>query len=907
MLKINRTQLNILLNVIIISLLLLPITISIAIAQDKVPTVTEQTDTQKVKVGILPFQINAPSNMDYLKKSLPSMLSENLKNEGAGTILMDLADVQSTALRDKFLNARIGDYLEQGEIQKIGLEKGVDYLVWGSLFIAGGQISIDAKVFNVVTSEPPVSFSGRAGAVENLFGAVNKISKEIGSEIFDRLLVSDVLIQGNKRIESDAVLRVVGVKKGDIFNAEALSKELKKVFAMGYFEDVRVDGKELDNGIVVIFNVSEKPSVRKIKFQGNHIYEDKEIQEVVQTGTGSILNAFKINEDIERIKTLYTDKNYHNCEITFTPKMLENNQADITLEIKEGEKLKIKTIEFDGNKFFKAKALKKVMKTDEKGFFSWITSSGELKRNELEQDVYRLESFYKDNGFIDAKISDPEVEFKKESIAVKFKIQEGRQFKFGKISFSGDLIVSEKELNKKLTIKASDLYSREKLRTNVFAITDIYSDRGFANADISPGIAKNDETKIVDINFSITKGSPVYLERILISGNTKTRDKVIRRQLEVYEQDLYSMSKIQKSVRNLRRIDYFENVDIKTSKGSSDDKLNIDVEITEKATGAFSFGGGYSSEDQLFGMISVSERNLFGRGQTISTKAEVSATSARYTISFTEPWLFDIPLSAGVDLYNWDKEYDYYDKDSKGGAVRFGYRIFDDTSFGVRYGYEDFTIENVQDIYTEVDPGQYITSSITTTLRYDSTNAMFNPTEGSDHSISVEYAGDWLGGEIEFTKYIAETGWYYPLFWKFTGFLHGKTGFLDDRAEGIEIDYERFYLGGINSVRGYDWQDINATPEGELEQRGGEKFIQFNAEVIFPIVEDINLAGVIFFDAGDSYLKDEDFALDELYTSYGGGFRWYSPMGPIRIEYGKILDGKEYSGGRWEFSMGGAF
>ncbi|MBF0573771.1 MAG: hypothetical protein HQK69_08430, partial [Desulfamplus sp.] len=412
MLKINRTKLNIFLNIFTLSLLLFLITISAANAQDKVlkPSQHQQTDNQKVKVGILPFQINSPSNMDYLKKSLPSMLSENIKTEGAETILVDLADVQSTALRDKFLNAQVGDYLEQGEIQKIGLEKRVDYLVWGSLFIAGGQISIDAKVFNVVTSEPPVSFAGRAGAVENLFGAVNKISKEIGSEIFNRLLVSDVLIQGNKRIESDAVLRVVGVKKGDIFNAEALSKELKKVFAMGYFEDVRVEGKERDNGIVVIFNVSEKPSVRKIKFQGNHIYEDKEIQEVVQTGTGSILNAFKINEDIERIKTLYTDKNYHNCEITYTSKMLENNQADITLEIKEGEKLKIKTIDFDGNKFFKPKALKKVMKTDEKGVFSWITSSGELKRNELEQDVYRLESFYKDNGFIDAKISDPEVE-----------------------------------------------------------------------------------------------------------------------------------------------------------------------------------------------------------------------------------------------------------------------------------------------------------------------------------------------------------------------------------------------------------------------------------------------------------------------------------------------------------------
>ncbi|MBF0302984.1 MAG: outer membrane protein assembly factor BamA [Desulfamplus sp.] len=882
--KTDKKQLTIVFNIIIVFVLLTFISISTAIAKEK------------VKVGIFPFEINAPSNMDYLKKNLPEMISENLKTQGAETIIIS-QDKQTVPINS----------LDYEMVKKLGLEQGLDYLIWGNLFIAGGQISIDAKLFNVIKANTPISFSARAGAIENLFAAVNTLSKQMSSDIFNRLLVSDVIIQGNKRIESDAVLKVVAIRKGDIFNVSELSKELKKVFAMGYFEDVRVEGKEVDNGIAVIFNVTEKPSVRKIKYKGNNVYEDQEIQEVVRTGTGSILNAFKINEDIERIKALYTDKNYHNCEISYTADMLENNQADITFDIKEGKKLKIEKIEFDGNKFFKHKALQKVMKTNEKGFFSWITSSGELKRNELEQDVYRLESLYKDNGFIDAKISDPEVKFEKESILVKFKIQEGEQFKFGTIGFAGDLIVPEEELNKKITIKEGDLYSREKLRTNVFAVTDVYSDKGFANADISPGIAKNDQTKIVDVKFNIQKGSPVYLERILISGNTKTRDKVIRRQLEVYEQDLYSMTKLQKSVKNLRRIDYFENVDIKTSKGSSDDRLNIDVQITEKATGAFSFGGGYSSEDQLFGMISITERNLFGRGQIIGTKAEISATSTRFTVSFTEPWLFDIPLSAGVDGYNWDKEYDYYDKDSKGGAVRFGYKILDDTSLGFKYGYEDFTIDNVQEKYTDVDEGHYVTSSLTTSLRYDSTNSPFNPTEGSDHTISVEYAGDWLGGEIEFTKYIAETGWYYPLFWKLTGVLHGKTGYLDDRTKDIEIDYERFYLGGMNSVRGYDWQDINATPEGEIEQRGGEKFIQFNAEVVFPIVQDVNLAGVVFFDAGDSYLKDEDITLDELYTSYGGGFRWFSPMGPIRIEYGKILEGKQYSGGRWEFSMGGVF
>lgn len=800
------------------------------------------------------------------------------------------------------------DDIDYRMIQNIGLAKGLDYLIWGSLFTTGGELSVDIRLFNVLALQDPIPYFGKAAAVENLYNVVTTLCREIGSDLFERQMIVSIDVEGNRRIEADAVLKVIDAKQGDVFKPAQLSNDLKRVFEMGYFEDVRIESREEEKGIGLHFIVTEKATVRKLKYVGNHVYEDDEVAEVVQTGTGSILNIYKINEDIQRIKALYTEKNYHNCEVTYTAEALDNNQADIVFTIKEGKKLKVETILFEGNHFFSDKEIKKVMETDEKGFFSWITSSGDLDRNQLDQDVYRIESLYKNNGFIDARISDPEVRFESEHIVVKFKIQEGEPYKVGTLLFKGDLIVSEDRLQETLKMKSGDLYSREKLRTNVFAVSDIYMNQGYANADIVPGIQKNDVEKVVDITFQIDKGNPVYIERVLISGNTKTRDKVIRRQILVIEQELYSMVKIQKSMKNLQRIDFFENVDIKTSKGSREDWLDLNVEVMEKPTGAFSFGGGYSSEDNLFGMISVSERNFRGRGQVLSAKAEVSASATRFSLSFTEPWMFDIPLSFGVDVYNWDKEYDYYDRDSKGGSVRFGYLVFDYTTAGFKYGYEDFTIDNVQEAYTDVDEGHYVTSSITLSMRYDSRNKPFNPTEGAQHTASVEYAGGFLGGEIDFTKYIVETGWYFPLFWKFTGFLHGRAGFLDDRSrDDIEIDYERFYLGGINSVRGYDWQDINATPEGEIEERGGEKFIQFNAEMVFPIVEDLNFAGVIFYDMGDTYLKDEDVALEDLYSSYGAGFRWYSPMGPIRIEYGKILNGNEYSGGRWEFSMGAAF
>lgn len=852
---------------------------------------------EKVTIGILPFAVHADKTLDKLGNSLPRMLSEKFQADGAATVLI----------------GKVPEGIDLGynKIKELGIQYGVDHLVWGSLFMAGGRLSIDARLAATFDVRPPSAYFAEAEGLENLFSAVNRVSSEISSVIFKRQFVTAVKLEGNRRIESDAVLRILAVKPGEIFNPATLSDDLKKIYKMGYFDDVRVESAQQDKGVELVFTVVEKPSVRKLKIKGNRIYDEKEITDVIKTSTGSILNIFKIDADVARIKALYTEKNYHNCVIRYQITPLDNNQADIEFSIDEGNKLRIESLVFEGNSFFTEKQLKKELKTKEKGFFFWITSSGDLDKNELDQDVFRLESYYKDQGFVDARVSDPEIVYGKTSISVKFKISEGIQYRIGTVDFKGDLIVPIGTLSAEIKSRGAELYSRKQLRSDVISLTDIYADKGYANAEVSPLIDRDREKKIVNITFNFEKKSPVYFERIIISGNTKTRDKVIRRQIKVYEQDLYSMSKLQASVKNLKRTDYFENVEVSTTRGSKEDRLDVHMNITEKPTGAFSFGGGYSSEDSVFGMVSVTERNLFGKGQIVSVRAEVSGTSTRYTLSFTEPWLFDIPLSAGFDIYNWDKEYDYYDKESKGVALRLGYMIFDFTSIGIKYGFEDFEISNVEDLYTSVDAGNYVTSSVTTTLKYDSRNKSFNATEGMIHSLSMEYAGDFLGGEIDFTKYIAESGVHFPILWKLTGLLHGKTGYLDDRSpDDIDIDYEKFYLGGINSIRGYDWQDINAGRNSEDKIRGGDKFVQFNFELNFPLLDDVGLAGVMFYDSGDVFASNEDISFNDLKSSYGAGIRWYSPMGPIRIEYGITLDDTDDSNAgdsRWEFSMGSSF
>ncbi len=851
---------------------------------------------EKISIGMLPFEVHSDGRIKNLGKIIPGMIADNLKKAGAVIVRLD--------------KVNITDFSDYAGLRKIGIQYGVDRIIWGSIFAIGGKVSIDTEMINSFDTGFPVSFYSEAKNIEGLYSSVKEITTHIAGAIFNKKIITKITVIGNKRIESDAILGEITLRPGDIFSIDAVNKNLKKIYKMGYFEDIRVESKQGDKGMEINFIVKEKPTVRKIRFTGNRVFEDKDLKDVVKTDTGSILNIFRLNKDVERIRKLYTDKNYHNCSINYTIIKLDHNQADIKFTIKEGKKLKVRKISFEGNKHFSDRKLKKVMKTEEKGFFSWITSSGDLDKTVLDQDVFRIEAYYKNHGFVDARVSDPKILYKKKGIYIKFKVKEGKQYKIGKIGFKGEFLISKKKMLKKTGLKPGTVFSRDGLRRAVISLTDIYADKGFANAEVLPSVKRNTKNRIIDILFILKKGMPVYFNRIVITGNTKTRDKVIRRQLRVYEKELYTKSGIQRSVNNVRRLDYFDAVNVKTVKTDKSNMVNLDINVTEKSTGAFSFGGGYSGADGAFAMASISQKNLLGRGQTLTLQAQLSSVSNKYILSFTEPWLFDIPLSAGFDLYDWNYEFDHYDKKSKGIALRTGYMLSDFVFVGLKYNFDDFKISNVDEDRTDVTPGKYVTSSLTASIRYDSRNNVFNPTRGSHHSASIEYAGNPLGGEIEFTKYIVETGWYHPLFWKFTGFIHAKAGYLDDRTKkSIDIDYERFYLGGIDSLRGFKWQDIDAGKSGSAIQVGGDKLIQFNAEITFPIVEKLRLVGVGFYDSGDVYRKDENINLGDLYSDYGLGLRWYSPMGPIRIAYGIVLNGHQYKSGkgRWEFSMGASF
>lgn len=856
---------------------------------------------QPPSVVILPFEIFSEKDLTYLQTEIPLALKKSLEQAGARVLLLDPLSAPEWKMQVASIEA----------IRGLSVQTGADHVIWGSLTWIGQQFSLDLKLFET-PAERSRPFAAEGKGIENLPTAVDKLAQELAVRIFKRKKILAINVDGNQRIEADAIKRVVKTQPGDIYNLKSLSDDLKAIYAMGYFDDIKIEAETQPDGMIVTFKIKEKPTLRKVLFSGiRWAFEDEEVEEVITAKRGTILNINVIQNDIDRIAELYKEDNYHNVKVDYKIYEHKDNQADIEYIIEEGEKFQIERIKFEGNTAFSDKELKRQMTTAEKNILSWFTSAGDLDENNLDQDVARLTSFYKNNGYMQARVGEPVVNFVGKEIEITIKIVEGPRFKVGKVALTGDLILSQEELSESLKISTEEFYNRETLRNDVLNLTDLYANQGYAYADVAPQVKQDPEKLVVDITFDVKKGQEVYFEEIIISGNTKTRDKVIRRQLRVYEQEIFSSRRLKRSIRNLYRLDYFEDVKVDTTKGSADDKMILKIDVAEKSTGAFSFGAGYGNADSLFGTISIAERNLFGRGQRLELKGTLGSKTQNVNLSFTEPYIYDIPLSGTINFYNWQYSYDEYDKDSFGVGLSFSYPIFNFTRARAGYILDLANISNIdnsapgsiQDL-----KGENVKSSITTGLSYDSRDSTFVPTRGATYGISFEFAG--LGGDIGFMKYIGETAYYIPLFWKFVVAPHIEAGYVNKTKDKKLPDYEKFYLGGIGSLRGFKRDDL-APRDGDGNSIGGDKYVQFNFDVTFPLLKDQGVYGDVFFDTGKVYGDNEKIELNpgDLRQSAGLGIRWLSPMGPIVFAYGFILDPKNRDSGpgNWEFSMASAF
>jgi outer membrane protein insertion porin family len=809
---------------------------------------------------------------------------------------------------DAYLRGNIK--FDQRRAIEIGKKMGVDFVVSGSLTQLGENLSFDAQIIDVSKEIALSGFSAQGKGLADVGTMAIKLKTEILTRAGLIQKIVKIEIKGNRKIEASAILQQIKSKAGKPFWEADISADIKTIFKMGFFLDVTADAISTPEGKEVTFTVQEKGLISDIRINGNKALSKGDIQEVLTIKVKQNLNQEKIKADVEKIKNLYETKGYNNAEIT--DKVEKDGEKDfrIIFDIKENGKIYVKSITFEGNEAYSSKELKNMMSSSEYTIFSFFSDSGMLKREQLKQDIQKLNAYYFNNGFINSQVGEPEITHDEKGIYIKIKIKEGKRFKFGKIEISGDSLIKPRpELLQALKIKEGNNYDRESLSKDIDFLTQACNDEGYAIADVNPKVNIREKEQLVDIDFQLKKGELVYINRINITGNAVTRDKVIRRQLEVVEGNLYSSSKLKNSYGNLNRLRYFEEVDFQTEKKPDKNEMDINIRVKEKNTGMFMVGAGYSATEQAIIMAQIVQQNFLGYGQILSLKASLGSTTNNYELSFTEPWLLDLPLWSQVTIWKYKRDYDSYSLDTQGAGFTLGYPIWEKISAYAGY---NFTINNIENInydtatsYIMDQAGQRIASSVTLSLGRDTTDDNIFPTKGTKTSISVQHAGTPLGGDTKFTKYSAGATAYYPLFWDMVFGAKGRIGYLqnnDDSDSRIPIN-ERYVLGGINSLRGLRYVGIRNS--GSSDVLGGTSMLVFNFELVFPFIKDAGMKGVVFFDAGNTW--DGGYYLDDLRQTVGLGLRWYSPIGPLRIEYGYVLNRKGLNDdamGRWEFTIG---
>lgn len=861
---------------------------------------------EKRVIAILPFEINVPGPTDRLRQQLQETLTRRMAQEGFSVVSPAEVNRHPKALFPR---------LDLQEITRIGKDLNANLVITGSLSQVGKTISLDVKVTDSTGIKPPFSIFVVEDDMDRLEDAANKASKSLLNQIAGVEQIEAVQVKGNQRVETEAILGVVESKSGEALDYDKLDRDLRAIYRMGFFKDVKIQTENGPKGKIVIFQVDEKPSIGNIVFSGNKKIKSDELSKESGIKQYAILNLSEIRQSVNRLKDYYRQKGYYKVEIKEKLEDLPRNEVGLTYEIDEGEKVYIYKIQFVGVTRFSDKELKKVMETSEKGLFSFIFDSGLLDRKKLEFDMQRIAAFYHNHGYLKARTGEPQITDKEgEGLIITVEVIEGDPYTVRDLSVKGDMLLPPEELLKLTRVKKEKFFSREVVRQDVLTLKDAYANEGYAYADVGPLIKEDDRTHEVDITYNITQGKKVRFERINITGNTETRDKVIRRELEVYEGELFSGEGLRLSTQNLHRLGYFEDVDVQTKQGSQDDSMILDLNVKERATGQFSVGAGYGGYEGGFATFQISQNNLFGKGQKLVGTVKVGGLIQEIDLKFTEPWLFDRRLSFGTDILKWKYEYPEYTKDAYGGALRLGFplKMIDRYTFGqVRYAYENADITDIaftaaQAIRDQI--GTTVTSSMLFSVTRDSKDRAINPTKGSVNVLSFEYAGGVLGGDVYFNRYEARSQWFFPLPWSTVFMAQGRIGYMERRPGGIMPNYQQYYLGGINSVRGYDTWSIGLTDPVTGQTIAGPKMMVYNFEYRFPLITEQGVLGVVFFDAGNVYGFRDTYSFSDIRKSTGVGVRWYSPMGPIRVEYGFIIDGRPQDpSGNLEFAIGGQF
>ena len=741
-------------------------------------------------------------------------------------------------------------------------------------------------------------------------------------------LIKAIKIQGNKRIEAPAIRGRISLKEGEPFIAEKIREQIRAVYQMGYFEDVRVETEPVAGGVAVIFVVTEKPFVTEILYDGNDNVKDEKLTEKLTVRPQSFLDQQQIKDSVERLRLLYEDEGYFSARIVPVIKSLDGERKSLTFFIKEGSRARIKTVAFDGAKAVPVKKLKKALVTREYFWLtSWYDDSGIYKKDELANDMERLRQVYLDEGYLTVQVGTPSVELSpdKQWFTIRFPIIEGPQFTYSKIGYQGQTIFSEQELRTGSKLTPGRVVKMAEIRDEVTRVTDLYGTKGYAFADVNPQILPDPASKTAAVTFEIKEEALVRIRNINISGNDKTRDKVIRRELRVNEAELIDTAAMKRSYERLKNLNYFETVEI-IPKQVDPNTVDLDVKVKEKSTGTFSVGGGFSSLDKLGLVADVTEGNLFGRGQLLKVRGQLGQRRSLGVVTFREPYLFDEAVSGQVDLFARETFFVSYFEERIGGDIVLGKWFSEYLSGSVSLLRERLTISNdlasklflggggttnvpVSDLPPLIQQqiGTTTTDAIILAIARDTRDLYLDPSNGARYGFTLEFAGGPLGGTNDFYKATGDSVWYFPVVWDTVFSPRARLGVAHAYESGSRLPVgDRFFVGGIQTVRGFTFGRAGPTAS-DFSPLGGSKQLIFNFDYIFPIAPDLKVKGVAFFDYGKGFDDGESLSLN-LRPATGFELRWISPFGPLRLAYGFNLHPRTGERpGQFEFSVGTLF
>ena len=737
--------------------------------------------------------------------------------------------------------------------------------------------------------------------------------------------VKAVEVQGNKAISTETVLARIKTRAGQPYYPQSGRDDIKRLYETGYFSDISIDIKEEADGLRVIFKVEERPTIKEVQLNGVRRVSRRTLKRKLRTKEGQYLNLAYLKEDLAVIKKEYEGRGLVDTEVAHTIDLdPETNKASVTIHVTEGARQTIRRIYIDGNLHFSDGRIMGLIKTRPKAW--WFLRAGYFKEDQLNEDMERIKAFYLKNGYLDAQVDfrmdvDPDG-----WIYLRIRIKEGKYYTVGRIAITGTEAFTVEEVHGRLAAcLEGGTFTYQVLREDVANIKSFYFGKGYIFVQVRESTALDAQTGKVDITYAIIEDQIAYVERIDVRGNTRTRDKVIRRELRILPGERFDGDKLKRSKERLYNLGFFEEVGYDTEEGSAPNRENLIVEVREAKTGSFSFGGGYSSIDQFVGFLEVQQKNFdwknwktfTGGGQDLKLRGEWGSVRQTYELSFTEPWWFDHPVSFGFDIYKYshDREEDVgygYVEERAGGDLRFSKEFSEYVRGGATYRLEQVKISDVDASASadlRAEEGENWLSSIEFVLTRDTTDNVFNPTRGYVLSGSTEVAGGFLGGTKDFNKFFALATQYFPVFGKCVLKFQARAGLVMPFKEEDKVPiYERFYAGGANTIRGYEERSVGPIDPLTADPVGGETLFVANIEYTVPLLD--FLKGALFIDTGNVWTESSDFGSGGFMTGVGFGVRVKTPIGPLKLDYGFPLDtqpGKKDREGRFHFSMSHGF